>query len=97
MIETHEITVFADGSIDGLFSVRQFDNLSHNLIFKLQVNLSSGDAAQLRVKPNGKEIPYLYPCTISGDRIIVTPNNAAWESAGVSLCQLEITSSGDVI
>lgn len=97
MIETHEITVFADGSIDGLFSVRQFDNLSHNLIFKLQENLSSGDAAQLRVKPNGKEMPYLYPCTISGDRIIVTPNNAAWESAGVSLCQLEITSSGDVI
>ena len=97
MIETHEITIFADGSIDGLFSVRQFDNLSHSLIFKLQENLSSGDAAQLRVRPNGKEIPYLYPCTISGDRIIVTPNNAAWESAGVSLCQLEITSSGDVI
>lgn len=97
MVETHEITIFADGSIDGLFSVRQFDNLSHSLIFKLKENLSSGDAAQLRVRPNGKEIPYLYPCTISGDRIIVTPNNAAWESAGVSLCQLEITSSGDVI
>lgn len=97
MLEIHELTVFSDGAIDGLFSVRQFDNLSHSLAFTLQNTISSGDAAQLRVQPAGKPIPYLYPCTMSGNRVTVTPNNSAWEAAGIASCQLEITSQGDVI
>lgn len=97
MLEIHDITVFSDGSIDGLFSVRQFDNLSHTLVFNLQSTISSGDAAQLRVQPAGKQIPYLYPCVMSGSRVTVTPNNSAWEAAGIASCQLEITSQGDVI
>lgn len=97
MLEIHDITVFSDGSIDGLFSVRQFDNLSHTLAFNLQSAISSGDAAQLRVQPAGKQIPYLYPCVMSGNRVTVTPNNSAWEAAGIASCQLEITSQGDVI
>ena len=97
MLEIHELTVFSDGAIDGLFSVRQFDNLSHTLAFNLQSTISSGDAAQLRVQPAGKQIPYLYPCVMSGNRVTVTPNNSAWEAAGIASCQLEITSQGDVI
>ena len=97
MLEIHDITVFSDGSIDGLFSVRQFDNLSHTLAFTLQNTISSGDAAQLRVQPAGKPIPYLYPCTMSGNRVTVTPNNSAWQAPGFASCQLEITSAGEVI
>lgn len=97
MIEIHELTVFSDGVIDGLFSVRQFDNLSHSLAFTLQNTISSGDAAQLRVQPAGKTIPYLYPCTMSGNRVTVTPNNSAWQAPGFAYCQLEITSEGEVI
>ena len=97
MLEIHDITVFSDGSIDGLFSVRQFDNLSHTLAFDLQSTIASGDAAQLRVQPAGKQIPYLYPCVMSGSRVTVTPNNSAWEAPGFASCQLEITSAGEVI
>ena len=34
---------------------------------------------------------------MSGNRVTVTPNNSAWEAAGIASCQLEITSQGDVI
>ena len=97
MLEIHELTVFSDGAIDGLFSVRQFDNLSHTLAFNLQSTISSGDAAQLRVQPAGKNEPYLYPCTVSSNMITVTPNNSAWQAPGFASCQLEITSAGEVI
>lgn len=97
MLEIHELTVFSDGAIDGLFSVRQFDNLSHTLAFNLQSTISSGDAAQLRVQPAGKNEPYLYPCIVSSNMITVTPNNSAWQAPGFASCQLEITSAGEVI
>ena len=97
MIEIHEITVYPDGTIDGLFSVRQYDNLSHTLQFVFQQNSGNGDAAQLRVQPAGKSEPYLYPCTVSSNMITVTPNNSAWQAPGFASCQLEITSAGEVI
>ena len=97
MLEIHELTVFSDGAIDGLFSVRQYDSLSHTLQFVFQQNMISGDAAQLRVQPAGKNEPYLYPCTVSSNMITVTPNNSAWQAPGFASCQLEITSAGEVI
>lgn len=97
MIEIHELTVFSNGAIDGFFSVRQFDNLSHKIIFNLQSTISEGDAAQFRVQPAGKNEPYLYPCTVAGALVTVTPNNSAWQAPGFASCQLEITSAGEVI
>lgn len=97
MTEIHEITVYPDGAIDGLFSVRQYDSLSHTLQFVFQQNMISGDAAQLRVQPAGKNEPYLYPCTVAGALVTVTPNNSAWQAPGFASCQLEITSAGEVI
>lgn len=97
MLEIHELTVFSDGAIDGLFSVRQYDSLSHTLQFVFQQNMISGDAAQLRVQPAGKNEPYLYPCTVAGALVTVTPNNSAWQAPGFASCQLEITSAGEVI
>lgn len=97
MLEIHELTVFSDGAIDGLFSVRQYDSLSHTLQFVFQQNMISGEAAQLRVQPAGKNEPYLYPCTVSSNMVTVTPNNSAWQAPGFASCQLEITSAGEVI
>lgn len=97
MLEIHELTVYPDGAIDGLFSVRQYDSLSHTLQFVFQQNMISGEAAQLRVQPAGKNEPYLYPCTVSSNMITVTPNNSAWQAPGFASCQLEITSAGEVI
>lgn len=97
MVETHEIIVYPDGAVDGLFSVRQYDNLSHTLQFSFQRGMSGGDAAQLRIQPADKNEPYLYPCTVSSNMITVTPNNSAWQAPGFASCQLEITSAGEVI
>lgn len=97
MIEVHEITVFENGSVDGSFCVRQWDNLSHVLRFLLQRPIKNDMGARLRIQPAGANVPYLYDCTINGNVVIATPNNSAWAAYGKSQVQLELTESGNVV
>lgn len=97
MIEVHEITVFENGSVDGSFCVRQWDNLSHVLRFLLQRPIENDMGARLRIQPAGANVPYLYDCTINGNVVTATPNNSAWAAYGKSQVQLELTESGNVV
>lgn len=95
----HNITIYPDGTAREEMLVRQWDNLSHRMVFTLppQVAQTSGITADLRVLPNGAKAPYIYPCEISGTAAACTPTYEAWGCPGPAYIQLAIYSGENVV
>jgi len=96
---THNITIYPNGNMIDEIIVRQWDNLSHKMVFTLppQVAQTSGITADLRVLPNGAKGPYIYPCEINGSEAACTPTYEAWAWQGIAHMQLAVYSGGSIL
>lgn len=93
---THNITIYPDGKAREEILVRQWDNLSHVLVFTLPPEIV-GDRADLRILPNGAKAPYVYPCELTGSRAECTPTYEAWGWQGTAYIQLVIYAGENVV
>ena len=97
---THELTVFADGRVDGSVSARNGDYKSHTLHFVFAEGLRAA-SAKLMVWAAGAEKPTVYDTakgdgSCTGQDATVTP--VLWSGPGRTRLQLELlNSAGDVV